>query len=244
MSQSFAIRLPMPPSINGAYLNVPGRGRVATKLLRTWKAAAGAKLRDALTAIPQRPVFAGLVDIEIKLPVSWASDADNRIKAVPDLLKACGVLADDKARYVRSVRATWVYDGSLGDQIEVSVTQIADAPAQRTQGGRTATKAPSRLRVEPASATGQRRASDALSALDTGLCAEAGTAGRTAAKRPALVSVQPGTVPAAQEAHGKRQKRPSPRPSTVDSDAAVRNAIASRLNIDPGRVHLTGVNHG
>jgi Holliday junction resolvase RusA-like endonuclease len=238
MSQPLAIRLPMPPSINSAYANVPGRGRVATKALRSWKSAAGARLRKALAVIPQRPVFSGLVDVEIQLPVSWASDADNRIKAVPDLLKACGVITDDKARYVRSVRATWVYDGSLGDQIEVSVTQIADAPAQRPQGGRTAAKAPSRLRVEPASATRQRRASEALSPKDAGICAEAATAGRAAAKRHGLVSAQRPDVSPALEAPRQRQKLPSPKASAPPSDTSVRNAIASRLGIDPGRVHL------
>ena len=238
MSQSFAIRLPMPPSINGAYLNVPGRGRVATAALRSWKAAAGASVKLALAGVIQRPVFGGRVDVALRVPIPANGrnrDGDNCLKAVLDALVAGGVLADDNWRHVRASSVEWVEDDLCGDCL-VTVRQIAKEPATRPKATR---RASAEVRKETA-ATGQRRASETLSSQDAGICAEADTAPRTAAKRPSPVSVQPGTVPAAQEAHGKRQKRPSPRPSTVDSDAAVRNAIASRLGIDPGRVHLHG----
>jgi Holliday junction resolvase RusA-like endonuclease len=159
------LRLPMPPSVNASYANVPGKGRVSTAALRTWKAAATAEILRALPAAGDRPVFRGCVEIAIRLPVPARGepDADNRIKPVQDALVAAGIILDDSWRYVASSAARWVYDGSLGDQIEVSVTQIADAPAQRPQGSRTAAKRPSQLRAEPGSATGQRRASEATS---------------------------------------------------------------------------------
>ena len=210
MSQPLAIRLPMPPSINSAYANVPGRGRVATKALRTWKAAAGASVRFALADIDQRPVFGGRVDVALRVPIPASGrnrDGDNCLKAVLDALVAGGVLADDNWRRVRMSSVEWV-DDDLGGDCLVTVLQIADVPAERPQGVRTAAKATSRLRVEPASATGQRRASDALSAHDAGTCAEDATAPRTAAKRPSLVSVQPDPALPAQRAPSKRKKPP------------------------------------
>ena len=136
------LRLPMPPSVNSAYANRkgPGKGRVSTAALRSWKAAAGVRLDEALASIPQRPVFTGLVHIAIRLPVNWASDADNRAKAIPDLLKAHGVLIDDKAKYVCGVHPTWVYDGSLGDEVEVIITVVSELPAGASRERRTAAK--------------------------------------------------------------------------------------------------------
>lgn len=204
MSEPLVLRLPMPPSLNSCYANVPGKGRVATKALRTWKAAASAAILRAVPAARDRPVFRGCVEIVVRLPVPPRGDpdADNRIKPVQDALVSAGVIADDSWRYVASSAARWVYDGSLGDQIEVSVIQIADAPSQRPQGGRTAAKTPRQASAEglgKTAVTRQRRASEATS-----------------------------------------KKRPSQRASSAASDAAVRNAIASRLGIDPGRVHLNG----
>ena len=145
MCESLTLRLPMPPSVNAAYLNAPGRGRVATAALRTWKAAASVNVQQAIAAVAERPVFHGCVEIVIRLPVPSRGepDADNRIKPVQDMLVAAGVIADDSWRYVASSAARWVYDGSLGDECEVTVRQIAPEPATRA---RTAAKRPSAVR--------------------------------------------------------------------------------------------------
>ena len=242
MLEELSFRLPMPPSINGAYANVRGRGRVATKTLRSWKAAAGASVQLALASIDQRPVFGGRVDVALRVPIPANGrnrDGDNCLKATLDLLVSTGVIADDNWRRVRASSVEWV-DDDLGGDCLVTVLQIAKEPATRAKTQR---RASAEIRKETA-VMGQRRASEVLSSQDAGSCAEDATAGRTAAKRPPLVSVQPGTIPAAQEAHGKRKKRPPQKPSAMDSDAAVRDVIASRLGIDPGRVHLTGGSSG
>jgi Holliday junction resolvase RusA-like endonuclease len=166
--EPLTLRLPMPPSSNAAYANRKsgkGRGRVATKALLDWRRATGKALMAELVGIARRPVFTGLVDIEIKLPVpanGAGRDADNCVKAVPDLLKRMGVLIDDNWRYVRSPRPIWVYDGSLGEECEVTVVQIASEPATRPKGASRA----QRGRKQVSAATGQRRPSqDALEVL-------------------------------------------------------------------------------
>ena len=238
MLEELSFRLPMPPSINGAYLNVPGRGRVAAKPLRTWKAAAGASVQLALASIDQRPVFGGRVDVALRVPIPANGrnrDGDNCLKATLDMLVSTGVIADDNWRRVRASSVEWV-DDDLGGDCLVTVLQIAQEPATRAKAPR---RASAEVRKETA-VTRQRRAPEALSPQDAGLCAEDATVPRTATKRPSLVSVQPGTVPAAQRAHSKRKKPTSSKAAAASSDAVVRNAIASRLGIDPGRVHLTG----
>jgi hypothetical protein len=231
MSDALTLRIPMPPSTNAAYANRkgPGRGRVATAALRSWKALAGARLAQTLAAIPHRPVFAGLVEITIRLPVNWRSDADNRTKAIPDLLKTHGVLIDDKARYVAGVHTVWVYDGSLGEDCEIIVRQIAPEPATRAKaslgvyaevGNRTAV-------------TRQRRPSEALSTQAAETSAETAASPPTAAKRPSQVSTQRGTVSPAQQAHGKRQ-------NATPKTGVMRQLAALGVIVEPGRVHVTG----
>lgn len=91
MRDSVRIVLPIPPSLNSSYTNVPGRGRVPTAALRQWKCDAGWRLNI------QRPrKISGPYRFAIYLPARMAGDVDNRIKAALDLLVARGVTDDDK----------------------------------------------------------------------------------------------------------------------------------------------------
>jgi Holliday junction resolvase RusA-like endonuclease len=78
-----SLKIPVPVSINAAYRNVSGVGRVKT--------------------------FIGPVDISIVLryPPKGRADCSNFIKVVEDLLVTCGVIEDDSCKYVRSVAARW-----------------------------------------------------------------------------------------------------------------------------------------
>lgn len=85
------LRLPLPPSVNAAYANIPGVGRIASKRLKDWKKEAGWQI---LIQKPQR-VY-GPYKLEIMIPRSTRGDASNRIKAAEDLLVALRITPDDR----------------------------------------------------------------------------------------------------------------------------------------------------
>ena len=95
-------RLPFPPSVNGMYLNVHGRGRAKTDAYEKWKSDAGWELK----AQRVKPI-AGVVEIKIDLDETRRGDADNRTKAVLDLLVTHGVIRNDSKKFVRRVSIGW-----------------------------------------------------------------------------------------------------------------------------------------
>lgn len=103
------IRLPIPPSVNAMYRNVPGKGRVKTGAYKTWASAAGYSL------LRQRPEkHKGDVILNLQFgPRNKRADVSNLIKATEDLLVNMGVIEDD--RFVVSVLAAWndSVDGAL-----------------------------------------------------------------------------------------------------------------------------------
>lgn len=96
--------LPLPPSTNNLFRNVNGKGRVKTDDYKAWQEAAGWALKA------QRPTpIAGPVSISISIyRASKASDLDNRIKAVLDLIVEHSVIDDD--RNVQEIFARWSND--------------------------------------------------------------------------------------------------------------------------------------
>ena len=104
---SFRLDLPLPPSVNGMYRNVRGRGRVATKALKQWKfdAAWEITLQDA---VPIRVPY----NLALYLPPKMRGDIDNRVKGVSDILVAFGLIPDDRhAQRVSSERSEDVKPG-------------------------------------------------------------------------------------------------------------------------------------
>ena len=90
MTEPIRLVLPIPPSLNGAYKNVPGRGRVSSVILTNWKRAAGWYLRS------QRPGgISGPYRFSIYLPIGMRGDVSNRIKAAEDLLVKMRIVQDD-----------------------------------------------------------------------------------------------------------------------------------------------------
>jgi len=96
MPQACRLTLPIPPSVNQAYVNVPKRGRVASKELKEWKAAAGWQIKTQ-----PRAQFAGPFTIRLLLPKDMRGDVDNRLKPVLDLLVSLSITPDD--RFAKSV---------------------------------------------------------------------------------------------------------------------------------------------
>ena len=94
--------LPMPPSTNGLYRNVPGRGRVKTQRLNTWLRAAG---HDINRQPCQRIIGDYSLGIYINPPDRRRRDIDNHIKAISDLLVEHRLVDDDSL--ARSIRAEW-----------------------------------------------------------------------------------------------------------------------------------------
>lgn len=100
-SPSIELTLPIPPSVNAMFRNVRGVGRVKSKAYLDWLGHAGWVLRS------QRPgAIKGRVLVVVSAEQAGAaSDIDNRIKALFDLLVSQGVIEDD--RFVVGFCAAW-----------------------------------------------------------------------------------------------------------------------------------------
>lgn len=94
------LAIPIPPSVNSAWRNVAGKGRVRTKEYRVWAAEAGWALK-----VQRAPHIGGKVTVDIGVARIPNADVDNRIKPVLDLLVKMNVIDDD--RYVEKVSAEW-----------------------------------------------------------------------------------------------------------------------------------------
>ena len=86
------IYLPVPPSVNALYFNVPKRGRVKTALYKNWINSADALL---MTQKPL-PRIRGRLSVRITIPAKTRGDASNRIKAAEDFLVSREITGDDK----------------------------------------------------------------------------------------------------------------------------------------------------
>ena len=87
------LTIPVPPSVNGAWRNVPGKGRVRTGAYKTWATAAGWAVKAQHPGA--QPMLGDLsVSIRIKRPRKGC-DVDNRIKPILDLLTSMSIIGDD-----------------------------------------------------------------------------------------------------------------------------------------------------
>lgn len=116
------LELPIPPSTNKLFRNVPGVGRVKTSEYVRWSKSA------LMTMVVQKPKpVKGSVRVEITCRrVSRRRDIDNIIKPTLDILVRGGLIEDD--RHVISVTAEWVDrpPGRLGE-VEVQILEVANA---------------------------------------------------------------------------------------------------------------------
>lgn len=98
------IALPFPPPLSACFVNVSGRGRVASKRYKAWTL-------EALWEIKLQRVKSihGAVNINVQLvaPDSRARDAGNLDKAICDVLVKAGIIADDSNRYIRKISYEW-----------------------------------------------------------------------------------------------------------------------------------------
>jgi len=89
----FDVELPIPPSLNGAYANVAGVGRVKVSTYRNWQVNA---VKSIVAAVPAHKRVGGPISVSILLPAKMRGDCDNRIKPVLDALVKSGRVDDDR----------------------------------------------------------------------------------------------------------------------------------------------------
>jgi len=99
------IALPYPPSVNGAFRNVTGRGRVKTARYLTWARAAQNEIINQRTQWHEKSI-SGLVHVSVTVnrPDRRKRDLDNLLKAPLDLLVDMGVIEDDSKIHCLSIR--------------------------------------------------------------------------------------------------------------------------------------------
>ncbi len=91
--QPITLTLPLPPSVNHMFANVPGKGRVKTKAYRAWRQAA---LSEAVVGMLGKSCLEGRFKATMVFGMPNGGDADNRVKAVLDLAQSCGAIRNDK----------------------------------------------------------------------------------------------------------------------------------------------------
>lgn len=114
----FHVKLAPPPSVNRAFRNVVGKGRVKTRDYREWRKMAVLSIYAQVRA-DQR--IGGSVAVKISLPRTIRGDIDNRIKGLLDALVASRRIDDD-----RHVAAITIRRDAEGPEALLSVE--ADQP--------------------------------------------------------------------------------------------------------------------
>ena len=98
---SFSVVLPLPPSANASYRNVPGKGRAKTWAYKLWRNNAVLSIFAQVRADKRVP---GRCAITIEIPSSTRLDLDNALKPILDALVKSNRIDDD--RHVWAIHAT------------------------------------------------------------------------------------------------------------------------------------------
>jgi Holliday junction resolvase RusA-like endonuclease len=115
------IFLPFPPTTNGLFKNVPHRGRARSQRYNIW-------IRAALNELNRQDLkrVKGRVALSIDLEDSSVTrgDADNRIKAVADILVSEGIIEGDSKKIVRRIEVAWS-ENTRGCRVLVTPLEVA-----------------------------------------------------------------------------------------------------------------------
>jgi Holliday junction resolvase RusA-like endonuclease len=125
-ARQLSLDLDLPPSINAAFANVPGRGRVRTSIYRQWQQAALA----AIAVQARGMTFAGRFRVMLLASdreLTRRRDVDNLGKALCDVLTKSGVIADDCYLHLRSIMLAWTPDLPAGS-CRVAITELSAEP--------------------------------------------------------------------------------------------------------------------
>jgi Holliday junction resolvase RusA-like endonuclease len=103
--------LPMPPSVNGAYRNVPGVGRVKTRVYRDWATEAALLMKIQARGRIDGPYA---IHVEVDRPDKRRRDLSNLLKVLEDTIVAQGLVEDDSLCERIKMRWTEKIDGRPG----------------------------------------------------------------------------------------------------------------------------------
>ena len=101
---SVYLNIPLPPSANAAFRNVPGKGRALTREAKAWKDAAAWEIAAHRPESVTGPVIL-VMGFERTRGLA-SGDADNRNKLAIDALVSAGVIDDD--RHVVGAAFSWL----------------------------------------------------------------------------------------------------------------------------------------
>ncbi len=90
------IKLPYPMSLNHAFANVPGRGRVKTKAYREWSNTAGWLINAAKSAHKVKKPLVSELSLHLFVTRKYRGDLDNTLKPVLDALEKNGIVKNDR----------------------------------------------------------------------------------------------------------------------------------------------------
>ena len=117
LSGGFTIFLPMPPSTNNLFVNVPRKGRVPSPEYVAWRKEADALYLSQKRPEPVTGPFRFL--LEVVRPDKRRRDVSNLIKAAEDQIAHYGLIRDDCD--AEEVCARWVAE-DLGGMARITVT--------------------------------------------------------------------------------------------------------------------------
>lgn len=120
---SVYLNLPIPPSVNAAFRNVPGKGRALTREAKAWKDAAAWEIASQHPESISGPVIL-VMGFERTRGLA-SGDADNRVKLVQDSIVSAGVIDDD--RHVVGAAFSWL--PAATGRCHILVVPAGEAPA-------------------------------------------------------------------------------------------------------------------
>lgn len=112
------ISLPIPPSVNALYRNVPNIGRVRTSAYNSW-----VKQADKHFLLQKRSLtpVTGHYAMKISLPKMIRGDVSNRIKAAEDYCVSRGLTADDSQSQSLTIERV---DGLAPGMFEIEAWEV------------------------------------------------------------------------------------------------------------------------
>lgn len=114
---TFSVTLPLPPSANKLFANVPGKGRVKTRAYKAWRRNAVLSIFAQVRADHR---VGGPIALSVCVPSNMRGDLDNRLKAGIDALVKSNRIDDDK--HVHSIFI--LRGGADAGTIEIKVASV------------------------------------------------------------------------------------------------------------------------
>lgn len=100
--EPITLHLPVPPSVNNLFINLPGRGRVPSQKYKQWRQDAAATLWTQ-----PRKFMGGRVSVTLRMTEKARPDGDNFWKATLDFLVQHNFIAGDSKKFVREHHFYW-----------------------------------------------------------------------------------------------------------------------------------------